>query len=82
MQDLTRALLLPLGRSQDGLAAIWDALTEQVFQAAVDRSDEPEALVVTALFDYCHDKEVSTVLVGQIAYRVKACRKKLTKSPI
>ena len=43
----------------------------------VERANEPEALVVIALFNYCHANDSSTVLVGQIATRVNACRRNI-----
>jgi hypothetical protein len=76
--DLARALVLPFGGvKKEILAPVLDAILEQVRQAVVERAQEPEALVLRALFDYCHDKESSDVLVGQIASRVNARRKKI-----
>jgi hypothetical protein len=77
MQDLVGALLVPLRDVKDAMAPIWDALEEQFLQAEVERANEPEALVVTALFGYCHDEDSSTVLVGEIATWVNACRRNL-----
>jgi hypothetical protein len=68
---------LLLHTSEGQHQSVLDAILEQVRQAVVERAQEPEALVLRALFDYCHDKESSDVLVGQIASRVNACRKKI-----
>jgi arginine/ornithine N-succinyltransferase beta subunit len=76
MQDLVRALLVPLREVKDAMAPIWDALKEQFLQAEFERANEPEALVVTALFSHCHAKD-SSVLVGQIATWVNACRRNI-----
>jgi energy-coupling factor transporter ATP-binding protein EcfA2 len=77
MVDLMRALVLPLRDVKEALTPVFDALQEQVYQAAAERAQEPEGLVITALFSYCHQRETSAVLVGQIASRVNACRKRI-----
>jgi|ERR1700687_4934959 len=46
-------------------------------RAEVERANEPEALVVIALFSYCHAKDSSTVLVGQVATWINACRRNI-----
>jgi energy-coupling factor transporter ATP-binding protein EcfA2 len=81
MMDLVRALVLPLRDVKEALTPVFDALQEQVYQAAAERAQEPEALVITALFSYCHQRETSTVLVGQIASWVNACRKRIGEEP-
>jgi hypothetical protein len=76
--DLARALVLPLrGVEKETLAPIFDAMVEQANQASVERAHEPEALVVSALFGYCHGEESTTVLVGQIASQVNLCRRRI-----
>jgi hypothetical protein len=75
--DLARALLLPLRGVDEALTPVLAALVAQNRQATVERADEPEALVIRALFHYCHDEESSTVLVGQIASLVNASRKEI-----
>jgi hypothetical protein len=77
MQDLVLALLVPLRDVKDAMPPILDALKEQVHQAEVERANEPEALVLIALFNYCHANDSSTVLVGQLATWVNACRRNL-----
>jgi hypothetical protein len=44
---------------------------------AAGHEQEPEALVVSALFGYCHDEDSTSVLVGQIAFQVNAWRKRI-----
>jgi hypothetical protein len=74
--DLLRALWLSLRDTEgEALDPVFAAIVEQAHQASVERAREPEALVVSALFDHCHDEESSTVLVGQIAFQINACRK-------
>ncbi len=76
--DLARALVLPFrGVGEEIIAPVLDAIVEQVRQAVVERAQEPEALVITALFSYCHQPETSAVLVGQIASWVNTCRKRI-----
>jgi len=81
MADLVRALVLPLRDVKEARTPVFDALQEQMYQAAAERAQEPEALVITALFSYCHQRETSTVLVGQIASWVNACRKRIGEEP-
>jgi hypothetical protein len=81
MGDLVRALVLPLRDVKEARTPVFDALQEQMYQAASERAQEPEALVITALFSYCHQRETSTVLVGQIASWVNACRKRIGEEP-
>ena len=75
MRDLMCALVLPLRGVEEALAPLFDALEQQLRQAVIEKADEPEALVVIALFSYCHDAKFSTVLVGQIAARVNENRR-------
>jgi hypothetical protein len=70
IRDMVCALLLPLRGEKEFLAPLYEALEEQLRQAAIEKADEPEALVTIALFCYCHDAEFSAVLVGQIAAKV------------
>ena len=78
VRDLARALVFPLGDAEDEvLIPVVAAIIEQGKQARVEREQEPEALVVSALFGYCHDEESTSVLVGQIASQVNACRKSI-----
>ena len=77
MRDLLRALLLPLTDVDDALVPLLYAMADQERHAVIEKAHEPEALVITALFGYCHDKESSTVLVGQIASQVNVCRKRI-----
>ena len=76
MQDIVHALALPLRDAKAALAPLCVALDGQAFQAAAERAHEPEALVVNALFSYCHQPETSTVLVGQIASLVNEERRR------
>ena len=46
-------------------------------QATQERGHEPDALVITALSKYCHDKSMHVVLVGEIAAEVNESRKDL-----
>ena len=59
MRDTMCALLLPLRGVEEGLAPLFDALEEQLREAVIEKADEPEALVIIALFAYCHDAEFS-----------------------
>jgi hypothetical protein len=77
MRDLLRALLLPLTDVDDALVPLLYAMADQERHAVIEKAHEPEALVVSALFGYCHDEEFSTVFVGQIASQVNACRKRI-----
>ena len=77
ISDLLRALLLPLGGVKEALEPFFHAMEDQNRQGFVERAHEPEALVITALFDYCHDEESSTVFVDEIASWVNACRKEI-----
>ncbi len=80
MVDLVRALVLPLRDVKEALTPVFVALQEQVYQAAAERAQEPEALVITALFSYRHQRETSTVLVGQIASGLTHAEKESEKS--
>src|SRR5438876_1901041 len=77
MRDLLRALLLPLGGVKEALKPLLHAIGEQDRQAVVERAHEPEALVIIALFSYCHQPETSAVVVGHLAFRVNTCRKQV-----
>jgi len=78
MRDLARALVFSLGDAGDEvLISVIGAIIEQGEQARVEREQEPEALVVSALFGYCHDEDSTSVLVGQIASQVNLCRKRI-----
>lgn len=77
MRDMACALLLPLRDIKEALAPLYDALEEQLRQAVIEKAAEPEALVIMALFSYCHQPETSTVLVGQVASLVNAERKRI-----
>jgi hypothetical protein len=77
MRDLMRALVLPFVGTEAVINAVMKAIRDQEQQIIVDRADEPEALVILALFGYCHDNELSTVLVGQIASWINARRKQV-----
>ena len=73
MRDMMRALLMPFPRG-DVFLGIFDAAGEQLVQSELDKADEPEALVITALFTLCHN-EVAAVFVGELAGKVNACLK-------
>ena len=75
IRDIVCALLLPFRGVEESLAPLYEALEEQLRQAAIEKADEPEALVTIALFSYCHDAEFSAVLVGQIAAKVNENRR-------
>src|SRR5882724_11255589 len=77
VRDLAIVLLTPFTDSESDLTAILAAINEQVDQAMADRLLEPEALVIKALRDFCHDKEFSQVLVGEIAFHVNEARRDL-----
>ncbi len=77
MRDLLCALVLPLTDVKDALVPLLEAMVDQERHAVIEKAHEPEALVISALFGYCHDKESTTVLVGQIASQVNVCRKRI-----
>jgi len=77
MQDLLGALLLPLQGVKRVLTLLEGSLEQQILRAEVERTNEPEALVIIALFNYCHDQQCSTVLVGQIASIVNVHRRRV-----
>ena len=77
VRDLAIALLTPFTNSESDLTAILAAINEQYDQAVTDRTLEPEALVIKALCDFCHDKEFFQVLVGEIAFEVNEARQDL-----
>ena len=75
IRDMMCALLLPLRGVEEAVAPLYDVMEEQLRQAAIEKAEEPEALVTIALFSYCHDPEFSAVLVGQIAAKVNENRR-------
>jgi len=75
--DLLRALFLPLRVRKEILNPLRQAVLDQVVQAKVESVHEPEAVVIRALFSYCHQPETSAVFVGHIASWINACRKKI-----
>jgi hypothetical protein len=54
-----------------------EALTDQDRDAHLERHNEPEYLVIQALFEMCHQKKASKVFCGQIASRINATLKLL-----
>ena len=77
VRDLASALLTPFTDSESNLTAILAAINEQGAQAVAERTLEPEALVINALRDFCHDKNFSQLLVGEIAFHVNEARQEL-----
>lgn len=67
MRDLARGLMPSVAGNEEASSSLWHALLIQEMSALVERSNEPEAKVVIALFDFCHEPDAGRVIVGQIA---------------
>ena len=77
MEALAGALMLPFWEDQETHLALREALAEQNRDAHLERQNEPECLVIWALFDMCHQENASKVFCGQIASRINATLKSL-----
>jgi len=75
MQDLQRALMVPFSMDQETAPELVSALSDQEWDAATEKHDSPEGLVVGALFLLCHQEKVSKVFVGQLACVINNSRK-------